>query len=324
MPLFILTLLAAPNPSPEDRALAFLVREVPAWSVAKKCYSCHNNGNAARALYAATRQGYSVPDKALADTTRWLANPAGWGKNGGDQAFNDAHLARLQFALALADAVDTGHVRDRQPLLDAVVPIAVLQRHDGSWAIGPDDKPGSPTTLGNTLATAEARRLLSRADATRYAGSIRRADGWLRKKPIQSVLDAAAVLLALEKADDDSAMTQRKVCQEVLQKGESKEGGWGPYVSSPPEVFDTALVVLALIRQPETDQTRVWTRRGRAYLLRTQREDGSWPETTRPAGEDSYAERLSTAGWATRALLATQELNHRGHREHRERARGRI
>ena len=45
---------------------------------------------------------------------------------------------------------------------------------------------------------------------------------------------------------------------------------------------------------------------GRRYLLATQKEDGSWPETTRPANAESYAQRLSTAGWATRALLVTE------------------
>jgi hypothetical protein len=305
MPLILFTLLAAPPPSPEDRALAYLAREVPAWSVANKCYSCHNNGNAARALYTATRLGYSVPEKSLADTTRWLADPAARGKNGGDQSFNDARVADLQFALALLDAVDAGRVRDRQPLLDAAASVAKRQRPDGSWSVGPDDRPGSPTTLGAALATAESRRLLARADANRYREAVGRADAWLRRRPVKTVFDAAAVLLALEKADDDAAVSQRKACLEVLRKGESKGGGWGPYVNSAPEVFDTALVVLALGRQPETDQTRAWLRRGRAYLLQTLQEDGSWQETTRPAGEESYAERLSTAGWATRALLAT-------------------
>ena len=46
---------------------------------------------------------------------------------------------------------------------------------------------------------------------------------------------------------------------------------------------------------------------GRAYLLATQQEDGSWTETTRPAGATSYAQRISTTGWATLALLATRK-----------------
>jgi hypothetical protein len=47
--------------------------------------------------------------------------------------------------------------------------------------------------------------------------------------------------------------------------------------------------------------------RGRAYLVANQNPDGSWAETTRPAGAESYAQRLSTTGWATLALLATRE-----------------
>ena len=46
--------------------------------------------------------------------------------------------------------------------------------------------------------------------------------------------------------------------------------------------------------------------RGRAYLLAQQIDDGSWPETTRPANQESYAQRISTTGWALLALLATE------------------
>ncbi|MFN0122677.1 MAG: hypothetical protein ACKV2V_19440, partial [Blastocatellia bacterium] len=36
-----------------SRAVAFLAREVPAWPARNSCFSCHNNGDAARALYVA-------------------------------------------------------------------------------------------------------------------------------------------------------------------------------------------------------------------------------------------------------------------------------
>ncbi len=45
----------------EARAVAFLSREVPRWSRENHCYSCHNNGDAARALYQASRAGIRVP-----------------------------------------------------------------------------------------------------------------------------------------------------------------------------------------------------------------------------------------------------------------------
>ena len=66
----------------------------------------------------------------------------------------------------------------------------------------------------------------------------------------------------------------------------------------------TAVVVLALAAQAG-DEAAALAKRGRAFLVASQQADGSWRETTRPAGRDSYAQRLSTAGWATLALLAT-------------------
>jgi hypothetical protein len=51
--------------------------------------------------------------------------------------------------------------------------------------------------------------------------------------------------------------------------------------------------------------------RGRAFLIATQRDDGGWPETTRPSGGTSYAQRISTTGWATLALLATRRQGSR-------------
>ena len=47
--------------------------------------------------------------------------------------------------------------------------------------------------------------------------------------------------------------------------------------------------------------------RGKGFLIAQQQEDGSWIETTRPPGNVSYAQRISTTGWATLALLATRE-----------------
>ena len=306
MLLVYCVLLAGPNLTPEDRALAYLVREVPAWSAKNKCFSCHNNGDAARTLYTALRLGKKVPDQALADTTGWLMKPEKWDDNGGDPKSKDKQLERVQFAVTILDAMDAGRIKERQPLLKAAEMINAQQQGDGSWDVGVSGAVGSPTTHGAVLATVYARRLLRRADATGYKEAIRKADDWLSRMPVQTVLDAAAVLLALEKADDAGAAARRKECLAVLRRGEADEGGWGPYVNSAPEVFDTSVVVLALSRQPPTEEIHTWLRRGRAYLVRTQQEDGSWQETTRPSGQESYAQRISTTAWATQALLATR------------------
>jgi hypothetical protein len=295
----------AADGGPERRALAYLSREVPRWATDNKCYSCHNNGDAARALYVAVRQSHSVPAEALTDTTRWLSRPEQWDKYAGDTPGNDPVLARIQFAAALVEAIDAGLVKDRAPLKRAADQVARHQEKDGSWAVLAAGTTGSPTTYGNCLATYVARRTLNRADPQHYQEAVRRADQWFRMVRVESVLDAAAVLLALDGSDDSDAGAQRQRCLKLIRKGQGQDGGWGPYVNSAAEPFDTAMVVLALNPLQKQADVRLLVRRGRAFLLSMQRPDGSWPETTRPAGGESYAQRLSTSGWATLALLGS-------------------
>jgi squalene cyclase len=292
--------------TPESRALAYLAREVPRWSAENKCFSCHNNGDGARALYTAVRLSFPVPPQALADTTDWLARPAQWDHNGGDSSASDKDLARIQFAAALVEALDASALKDRAPLRRAAKLIAERQHADGSWKAGAEGAVGSPATHGTALATYHARRVLDRADPKEYRAAIARADDWFRRVKLTSVLDAAAVLLGLEGSADDGAASQRRTCFALLQKGQACDGGWGPYVNSPPEPFDTAVVLLALSRCVDRKVAPEMIRRGRTFLIGLQEKDGSWRETTRPPGAESYAQRLSTTGWATLALLATR------------------
>src|SRR5262249_7335790 len=142
-------------------------------------------------------------------------------------------------------------------------------------------------------------------DAGRFRTQIARADRWLRSKEVHNVFDAAAILLGLNGAMDDAAHAQRRRCLALIRKGQSVEGGWGPYVKAPPEPFDTAVVLLALAPLSGREDIDQMRSRGRAFLVSSQEDDGGWPATTRPPGTESYAERLSTTGWATLALLAT-------------------
>ena len=300
---------AGDDRTPEGRAVAFLAREVPRWSRENRCYSCHNNGNAARALYEARKVGLRVPEDAMADTTAWLARPSGWDRNGGEGPFSDKRLARVSFASTLAAATRTGSIRDRGALKQAADRLADDQAEDGSWTLEGDEAPGSPSAYGRMLATFLARETLATSDPGRFRAAIDRADGWLLRRPLETVGDASVALMAAAAAAEspDSA-ARRRLALAFLERAQSEDGGWGPYPTSPPEAFDTALALLGLARGGDRiESTRRMIARGRAFLIAGQREDGSWPETTRPAGGTSYAQWISTTGWATRALLATRE-----------------
>jgi hypothetical protein len=302
--LFLNLAVHASRPqTPEELAIAYLAREVPRWHSENGCYSCHNNGDAAHALYSAKGYSYRVPAGVVEDTTHWLSHPEKWDRNAGEPGFSDKGLEHIQFAAAYLSALEAGVVKDRKPLLRAAERVAADQKDDGCWKIADEANIGSPVTYGACLATWQSLRVLRNADPERFEKRIAKAGQWLRAKPVKNVLDAAGILLALERENDEAARAKQVKCLELIQGGEAKQGGWGPYTNVSPQPFDTAVVLLALAGRPAH---RAMTDRGRAYLIRTQRADGSWIETTRPAGAQSYAQRISTSAWATIALLTTR------------------
>jgi hypothetical protein len=236
-----------------------------------------------------------------------LSKPAGWDHNGGDGPFSDKRLARVAFTAALATALRTGTTRDRAALIDAAVRLARDQADDGSWTLEGEETPGSPAAYGRALATFLARESLATADPVRFRPAIVRADDWLMRREILTVGDASVALMAAAVTAPPSSVARRRSALELLGRAQSEDGGWGPYVTSPPEPFDTAIALLGLARCGDSsDSTRRMIARGRAFLVAGQGDDGGWPETTRPAGGTSYAQRISTTGWATLALLATR------------------
>ncbi len=295
----IAVLASARADEPTDKALAYLAGEVPAWSREHKCYSCHNNGDAARALYEAVRLGRTVPKAATEDTDAWLGHPERWDRNGGDGPFSDKVLARVAFASGLASAWEAKRVEaSRAPLIAAGRRLIQDQDTDGSWRVDEANPVGSPATYGRPLATWLASEALRRADPEEFAPAIDWANGWLGRVEPVNAPGAAVVLLSAAKGDRVEAALA------WFRQAQAGDGGWGPFASAPPEVFDTALGVLALTRHRDRPGVADRVRKARGFLVDNQRPDGSWAETTRPSGGESYAQRLSTTGWATLALLS--------------------
>jgi hypothetical protein len=133
------------------------------------------------------------------------------------------------------------------------------------------------------------------------------AERWLRRLSPQNVFTAATTLLFAARETGAQARRQQTACLNLIRRAQTRDGGWGPYADAPPEIFDTALVLLALAETRQDAGVSEMLRRGRQYLITQQTTDGNWPPTTRPSGGDSYAQMMSTTGWAMLALLATGE-----------------
>jgi hypothetical protein len=276
-----------------NAALHFLGTEVPRWHRENHCYSCHNNGDGARAVYLAKAKRLDISKAVLLDTTDWLQRPVEWSRVAGAPVAGSANLGRIQFAAALAEAVRSGDVRDRRAIAEAARELARAQSADGSFSIDTGGLPGAPATYGTALATVLARNSLQVLDGRLHRSAIQRATTWIARAQPASLTDAAALLWG---------DPQRRDCRERLLAAQTPGGGWGPQPGAPAEPFDTALALLALTASHAPAGT---LEHARDYLRHTQDQEGAWPETTRPPGAISYAERISTAGWVVYALLTT-------------------
>jgi len=208
--------VAAPAAGGVAEAIRYLEDEVPRWRRENNCYSCHNNGDGARALFAAGRR------EAAADSLRWLENPDQW---------DDKPLARVQFASALAAA--------GSPVLARVADrVRRDQQSDGHWRVDEETGPGSPATYGPVLGTYLARRILEQAGGEAYRDSIARANAWLAAREVSHPLDLAARVMALRGPGDIAR----------LLKLQAPNGSWNS------EPFDTAVAILALKSEPAASE----------------------------------------------------------------------
>ena len=171
---------ADPNVAAIARGVDYLKVEVPKWKAEHPCYSCHNNGDATRALLVAGAKGYDI-GTSLDDTLAFLKQPAKWDQNKAPSGFDDKALARVQFASALAVAERHGKAASTD--LEAAAKLLVAdQKPDGSWQL---DRLAEPRLAGDLRH--DHRDVVGALDADR----VRHAARQLHRRPGRSAGFAA-------------------------------------------------------------------------------------------------------------------------------------
>lgn len=295
------------------KGLSYLREEVPRWRKENGCFSCHNNGDGARALIRAHRIGKPFEAEGWRQTLDWLNHPERWRDNGGE-SFSDHELATLQFSIAYAEARHAQQITRADADNRILSGLESLQRDDGSWPGSSRATIGGPLTYGNELATALSIRALSQLSRETPRASIERGRRFLRQLESKNTPQAAAILIGLSSGEPNSTQKAALVrAWQFLRAGQHKTGGFGPFPGSYPEPYDTALALIALqearpyLADSATghDPLRTTMLRAQSWLIEAQLEDGGWTETTRPANNESYAHHISTTAWSLMALLAT-------------------
>lgn len=275
------------------------------------CVSCHHQNAVQMATAAARSAGIAVDETAAAESTKqvmaaWdLFGPALLERMDGP-APPDIQLASL-YGLA-AEKQPSGPITDM-----LAVNIAATQRGDGSWQLG--GFPRAPMEESNLARTAMALRVLQMygppARKAEFNGRINKARKWLEKAAPKTTDDFVWRLAGLYWAGADSSKVVK--ASEALRKLQRNDGGFGPNPNLASDAYATATALWALHTAGAVAPDDEIYRRGVAFLLKTQHEDGSWHVRSRapkfqpyfesgfPHGGDQWISSSATA-WATVAL----------------------
>ncbi len=292
--LFVAVLLAAASaqdvrPKPAnvnatiERGLGFLVKDALAWKVQYNCVSCHHASLVIWSLREAKQFGYAVNEPVLADLTKWVAE-SGDGKTGVPrpagvpQALN---AKAVWFALALgADPKPDAIAQEGLKRLWKTVKSD--QTEKGSWSSWPETRPPIFGNSDESMTALAILAILPAAASGDDEAKVVRDKGvrWLADTKTDGDPQSLAMRLVLWTKLGRPVEEWQPLVQRIKAR-QNADGGWSQTQDMASDAWATGQALYALAYAGIKSDAPVITR-AQAFLIKTQRADGSWPMTSRP------------------------------------------
>ena len=271
-----------------ERGLAFLQADAAKWRKEHQCSTCHHGAMTVWALAEAKGQGYDVPADGLADAAKWTR----------DRLLERIDLPRDErpgWRMVNTPALYLSLMALNVPKQDAVSADDLkriaghLLRHqeaDGSWAWSSAPSKNRPppvfesdevATLLGSLALHPRLPTTASKEKSDVRDSYERAAAWLAKATPTDTTQAVAMRL-LVKARTAGKVAAADVGQ--LLGRQNKDGGWSQVKGIASDAFATGQALYVLNLSGVTND-RPEVQRGVAFLVTTQKDDGSWAMTPR-------------------------------------------
>lgn len=325
---FLLPNLTPPqSPTPKDirhaveAALTPLKKGASGHAEQKTCFACHNQATPMLAFSTAKTRGFELSDDLFKSQAEhivgFLDTNRDRFKDGRGTGGAAATASYALFTLELA-----GHKPDDNTA--AVVEYLLKTQADRDhWRTNSNRPPTEASDFTTTYLTMRALRVwgpAAKADKQRIAKRVESAREWLVKTPAKDTEDRVFRLLGLKESGAD-AKEIAAAAWELLQK-QRADGGWsqldGGNLVSISDAYATGAALVALHDAGGLKIDSPAYRAGVAYLLKTQRSDGTWFVKSRSRPFQPYYESgfphekdqfisIAASGWATTALLLTVE-----------------
>ncbi len=297
-----------------NRSVARLLDVAPPFREKTACISCHHNALPAMAAAAARRKGIEI-DQTLA--RRNLDILLTYFKNGaarimsGDPVVGGEALTAGYVQLALAAE---GHPLDKVTAATTHWLIA-RQMPDGRWlGNGVNRPPSEYSTISHTAIAAGG--LISYplpGRKNQMAESLRRAGQWLLAAEPASAEERGMRLMGLVWTEAPRPRVETAI--EEIRARQEASGGWSQFARTAPDAYATGLSLFAL-HVAGVSTTDEAYRKGVAFLLGTQYQDGTWLVKTHafpvqryfesgfPFGRHQFISAAAT-GWGALAIAQT-------------------
>jgi hypothetical protein len=280
----------------------------------KTCFACHNQAPPMLAFATAKARGFGVPAdlfESQADhISGFLETNRERFKDGRGTGGGAATASYALFTLELA-----GHEADEATA--AVAEYLLKNQADRDhWRTGSNRPPTESSDFTTTYLALRALRVWAPAaklEPAKVAKRVESARLWLVKTPAKDTEDRVFRLLALKEAGAGAKEVSAAAWE--LAREQRPDGGWsqldGGTNASDPYATGSALVALHEAGGLKADAPAY--RAGVAYLLKTQRSDGTWFVKSRSKPFQPYYESgfpyekdqfisAAASGWATTAI----------------------
>jgi ankyrin repeat protein len=278
------------------------------------CASCHGHNIVDTVDHVAIAKGLRADEKLIAQRQTLTKAPYFSPANRMEH-FPDPAGSPITTVFALNALVNSGYQPDRTT--DMIVAHLVSQQAaNGRWFMSALARP--PIGEGPIAVTAYAiRSLKAYAPPGRAADineRIARATAWLAAETPRTTEDRNMKLLGLMWAGR-AAAERAPLVKQILSK-QRADGGWAQTDDLQSDAYATAVSLFALAEAGGISPTHAAYKTGAAYLLSSQRPDGSWYVKSRavkfqpyfdggfPYEHDQWISQMAT-GWATAALTLT-------------------
>jgi Squalene-hopene cyclase N-terminal domain len=296
-----------------QRGLAFLSKDAQAWRDEHNCASCHHAGLIVWSMFEAKERGHAIDEQVLTDLTKWVAE-SGDGKTGVPRPANvpkALNTKAVLFALALVANPEPDAI-SQQGIKLLLETVKGDQTENGSWASWPETRPPIFGNSDETMTALATLSLIPAAAAGDESAKVARDKGvqWLTETATDDDPQSIAMRLVLWRRLNRPAGECMPLVQHIKER-QNSDGGWSQAKDMPSDAWATGQALYALAHAGlKADSPAI--ARGRAFLVRTQQENGSWPMTSRPMkpggeGAKSLIPITGAGGaWAVLGLVRSQ------------------